>query len=144
MKLVTMSRRELEAARETLTAGPVCAAICIAQMEGRLHRLYRFGSLWRVHHARFSDCYGDGTWCFPEHKEAKVGTPMTRGQALDIVTFYDELPAEVETLYIACYGGVSRSHGLARGLAKRYGLHYEARNGKPNPFVEKLILEVKS
>lgn len=143
MKLVTMSRREIEAAMPDLASGPPCAAICIAYPTGRLHKVTRFGSLWRVHHARFSDCDEKGTWAFPENKDNEcVPVPMTRGQAIDILDFVRKFPPEIETLYVACYGGVSRSRGVAAGLAAVFGWDdrelYAA--GHPNAWCKTLIV----
>lgn len=143
MKLVTMSRREIES--QDIYQLP-SAAICIAYPNGRLHRVQTMGGLTQVHHTRFSDCDEKGAWCFPDHKDldgpnAPKALPMTRGQAIDILDFVRGLPPEVETLYIACYGGVSRSRGVAAGLAAVFGWNdrelYE--RGHPNAWCKVLI-----
>jgi hypothetical protein len=141
-RLVIHSRSSIESA--DLTAGDPCAAICIAYPTGRLHRVVPMGNLLRVHHSRFSDCDGNGVWTFPENKDHSLPVPMTRGQALDIIEFVAVLPPEVTTLHVACYGGVSRSRGVAAGLADVYGwddseVHAK---GQPNAWCRSLILSV--
>lgn len=143
MKLVAMSRQKIEAAQPEITAGVPCAAICIAYPDGRLHRVRRFGSFWRVHHVRFSDCDESGAWCFPERKEEPSSPfPMTRGMAIDILDFVAGLPPEIETLYAACYGGVSRSRGVLAGLAAVHGWDDSElyAGGQPNAWCKTLIV----
>ena len=119
MKIVIMSRREIEAVQ---FEGP-SIAICLAYPNGRLHKVMPIGETPRaVHHARFSDCDGEGKWCFPGSKgEENKPIPMTRGQAIDILDFVKKWKDEVNIIYIACYGGVSRSAGIGAGLCAVFG-----------------------
>lgn len=101
------------------------------------------GPLLKVLHVRFSDCDGESKWSFPENKDdEQKPIPMTRGQAIDILDFVRGLPQEVETLYIACYGGVSRSRGVAAGICAVLGLddtHIYAQ-GVPNAWCKTLLI----
>lgn len=140
MNLVIHSRSGIEFA--DLTGAEPCAAICIAYPTGRLHKVAAMGNLLRVHHVRFSDCDGDGRWAFPENKDNATPVPMTRGQAVDILDFVRALPPEVETIHVACYGGISRSRGVAAGLAAVFGwddAHLYA-SGHPNAWCKTLIV----
>lgn len=135
MNLVAMSRRQIEADyMEISTHEPASVAICIAYPTGRLHRVAALGSLRAVLHLRFSDCDEHGAWSFPEGKDAEVAVPMSRGQAVDVLDFIDKWRGEVDTIYAACYGGVSRSRGILAGLAAIHGWDdTEAyRSGQPN------------
>lgn len=134
-RIVTMSRREIEAHAFGEESE---AAICIAYPTGRLHRVVGVP----VHHTRFSDCDECGAWSFPDNKDAKVAVPMTRGQAIDILDFVAKHAASIDTLYVACYGGVSRSRGVAAGLAVIYGLDDAEiyRGGQPNAWCKTLIV----
>lgn len=119
MKLIAMSRREIEAA--DLTSGDPCVAICIAYPSGRMHKVSAIGNLRAVLHLRFSDCDGEGAWCFPEGKDDNIALPMSRGQAVDVLDFIERWRGEVSTVYAACYGGISRSRGILAGLAAVHG-----------------------
>jgi len=139
VKLVAMSRREIEAA--DLTADSPCVAICIAYPTGRLHKVAPIGSLRAVLHLRFSDCDGEGRWSFPEAKDDQVAMPMTRGQAIDVIDFVNKWRGEVSTIYAACYGGISRSRGILAGLASIHGWN-DANvyaGGHPNVWCKVLI-----
>ena len=140
MKLVAMSRREIEAA--DLTAGEPCVAVCIAYPTGRMHKVHAIGSLRAVLHLRFSDCDEKGAWCFPENKDNEaLALPMTRGQAIDVLDFIEKWRGEVSTIYAACYGGVSRSRGILAGLAAVYGWDDTElyASGQPNAWCKVLI-----
>lgn len=141
IKLVTMSRREIEAhAFETPSI-----AICIAYPTGRLHKVFALGHLRAVHHTRFSDCDDRGVWTFPENKDMEAkAIPMTLGQGLDIVNFVREQMrqhADLDTIYVACFGGVSRSRGVAAGLAVRFGWDDTAiySGGHPNVHCKSMV-----
>lgn len=140
MNLIPMSRREIE--RADLQGGPPSVAICIAYPNGRIHRVSAFGSLRSVLHLRFSDCDGEGRWCFPENKDEHVALPMTRGQAIDVLDFIERWRGEVETIYAACYGGVSRSRGILAALAAINGWDDTElyRSGQPNAWCKTLIM----
>lgn len=120
IRLIPLSRKEIESMTEFDTHS---IAICIAYPNGRLHKVNPNGELLAVHHVRFSDCDGDSKWCFPESKTntENLPIPMTRGQAIDILDFVKKWKDEVETIYIACYGGISRSAGIGAGLAAVFG-----------------------
>lgn len=141
MRLIAMSRREIEAA--DLTAGDPCVAICIAYPTGRLHKVYPIRLLADVLHTRFSDCDGEGSWSFPENKDDEArAVPMTRGQAIDVLDFVEKWRGRVSTVYAACYGGVSRSRGILAGLAAVHGwddTEVYAR-GVPNAWCKTLIV----
>lgn len=140
MKLIALSRREIEAS--DLTASGPCVAICVAYPTGRLHNIQPIGRLRAVLHLRFSDCDGDGRWCFPDVKDGNLAMPMTRGQAIDVLDFIERWHREVQTIYAACYGGVSRSRGILAGLAAVHGWddgEVYAR-GQPNAWCKVLIL----
>lgn len=140
MDLVPMSRREIEAA--PLQSGEPAVAICLAYPNGRLHKVNAYGALLAVLHLRFSDCDERGAWCFPEGKEDdRIAIPMTRGQAVDVVDFVERWRDQIETIYSACYGGVSRSRGLLAGLAAVYDWNDEHiyGGGHPNAWVKSLI-----
>lgn len=139
MKLIAMSRREIESETPGWAdegAGP-SIAICIAYPDGRLHRVSPLGSLRAVLHLRFSDCDGEGRWCFNDSPDARAGlpaVPMSREQATDILAFVEKWRGEVETIYAACYGGISRSRGILAGLAAVHGWDDREvyRAGQPN------------
>ena len=116
MNLVICSRQEIEAAIPQEPA----IAICIAYPQGRLHKVVPLGNFLAVHHVRFSDCDAEGTYCFLKEQPPKA-IPMTRGQAIDILDFVEQWEERAETLYIGCYGGISRSAGIAAGLAAVFG-----------------------
>lgn len=140
MRLVALSRRVIEST--DIQSGERCVAICIAYPTGRLHKVQPYGSLLAVHHARFSDCDGEGKWTFPENKDGDAAMPMTRGQAIDVLDFIERWRCEVGTIYAACYGGVSRSRGILAGLAAIHGwddTELYAR-GQPNAWCKTLLL----
>lgn len=140
MRLVALSRRVIEGA--DIQSGERCVAICIAYPNGRLHKVAPYGSLLAVHHTRFSDCDGEGRWSFPENKDSNAAMPMTRGQAIDVLDFIERWRCEVGTIYVACYGGVSRSRGILAGLAAIHGwddTELYAR-GQPNAWCKTLLL----
>ena len=119
MKLIIMSRKDIEA--KQFVNNPT-VAICIAYLNGRLHKVNVGEKLLAVHHTRFSDCDGDSKWCFPACKTMEnIPVPMTRGQAIDILDFVEKWKDKVNEIHIACYGGVSRSAGVAAGLAMVFG-----------------------
>lgn len=146
MNLLTMSRREIEEAAPGLATGAPTACICIAYPSGRLHRVAPLGALQAVLHVRFSDCHADGAWCFPERKGETAAFPMTRGQALDVVDFVRLWEPRVKNLVVACYGGMSRSPGVACGLAELFGWDRREiiKHKLPNRHCWELILEVDS
>lgn len=145
MRLIALSRREVEAAMMEIGAhDSPSAVICIAYPSGRLHRVSPIGSLRAVLHLRFSDCDGEARWSFPECKDLENGepaVPMTRGQAIDVLDFAARWKPEVETIYAACYGGVSRSRGILAGLAAIHG--WDDREvyaqGHPNAWCKALL-----
>lgn len=120
MEIKCLSRKEIESMTEFDTNS---IAICIAYPNGRLHKVEPNGELVAVHHTRFSDCDADGKWSFPECKDDATNKPipMTRGQAVDILDFVSKHKDDVETIYIACYGGISRSAGIGAGLCAVFG-----------------------
>ena len=120
VRLIIMSRKQIE---DYIGITSPAIAICIAYPNGRLHKVEPIGELLAVHHTRFSDCDADAKWTFPETKDESSGPPipMTRGQAIDILDFVDAWKDKVDTIYIACYGGISRSAGIGAGLAAVYG-----------------------
>ena len=140
MKLIALSRRAIEGA--DLQSGPACVAICIAYPTGRFHKVEAFGSLLAVHHTRFSDCDGEGRWSFPENKDNDAAIPMTRGQAIDVLDFVEKWRGKVETIYAACYGGVSRSRGILAGLAAIHGWDDAElyASGQPNAWCKTLLI----
>ena len=119
MRLIPMSRKELEA----YVFNEPSVAICIAYPNGRLHKVDPKENLLAVHHTRFSDCDGEGRWSFPETKDDATNKPipMSKGQAIDIHDFVEKWKDKVGIIYIACYGGISRSAGIGAGLAAVYG-----------------------
>jgi hypothetical protein len=141
-KLIALSRAEIERLAPALADSEPSVAICIAYPTGRLHKVEPGGSLMAVHHTRFSDCDGDGRWTFPENKDHAKPIPMTRGQAIDVLDFAERWMGQVETIYAACYGGVSRSRGVLAGLAAIYG--WDDRElyakGHPNAWCKTLLL----
>ncbi len=140
MKLIAMSRREIEAA--DLSAEATNVAICIAYPTGRLHKVAPIGSCRAVLHLRFSDCDGEGRWSFPEAKDDEAqATPMTRGQAIDVLDFVNKWRGEVSTIYAACYGGISRSRGILAGIASVHGWNDADvyASGQPNAWCKVLI-----
>ena len=142
MNIVIHSRRSIESA-DIYSLAFQCAAICIAYPTGRLHRVQPMGSLDSVLHVRFSDCDERGVWAFPENKDMEAkAIPMTRGNAVDILDFVRALPPEVKTLHVACFGGVSRSRGVAAGLCAVFGWDDSAvyAEGSPNAWCKVLIV----
>jgi len=139
VNLVALSRRAIEA-HDFGTEPSV--AICIAYPDGRLHRVAPCGPLLDVLHLRFSDCDGEGRWSFPENKDHKSPIPMTRGNAVDVLAFVEKWRDKVETIYAACYGGVSRSRGILAGLAAVHGWddHELYASGQPNAWCKTLIV----
>ncbi len=139
VQVVTYSRREIEAADLTCTVPTI--AVCVAYPTGRLHKVCAMGNLLGVHHVRFSDCDGEGVWSFPENKDHAEAIPMTRGQALDILDFVRKHP-EAERIAVACFGGVSRSRGVAAGLCAVFGWDDTAiyAAGQPNAWCKTLIV----
>lgn len=135
-----MSRRTAESS--DLTCDGDAIAICIAYPTGRLHKVTACGSLRAVLHQRFSDCDGEGRWSFPENKDNNVPLPMTRGQAIDVLDFVERWRGEVETIYAACYGGVSRSRGILAGLAAIHGWDDTElyASGQPNAWCKTLLM----
>lgn len=144
MNLVPLSRSQAEKAILQSHDGAASVAICIAYPNGRLHKVRAFGSLLAVHHTRFSDCDGEAQWSFPDGKDpnGEHPTPMTFGQAIDVLAFVEQWREKVSTIYAACYGGVSRSRGVLAGLAAVYG--WDDRelyaSGQPNAWCKTLIL----
>lgn len=137
MLLVPHSRSHIEAHAFTAPA----IAICIAYPTGRLHRVSPSEHLLSVLHVRFSDCLGDGTWCFPDNKDGRIAVPMTAVQADLILDFVEEWQDQVKEIHAACYGGVSRSRGLLNGLARIYDWPEVPRapDGIPNQYVLDLV-----
>lgn len=119
MNIIIMSRKEIEA----FVFPPKSVAICIAYPTGRFHKVEPdCKSLLAVHHTRFSDCDENAKWSFPETKTGEnKPVPMTRGQAIDIIEFVNRWKDRAENLYIACYGGISRSAGVGAGIAVVFG-----------------------
>ena len=68
---------------------------------------------------------------------------MTRGQAIDIIDFVKKWKDEVDVIYIACYGGISRSAGIGAGLCAVFGWDdseiYKTRI--PNAHCKSLIIQ---
>lgn len=141
-----MSRRQIEA----LTAfdGPAIA-ICIEYPGDRKHRVHAGGALIGVVHVAFHDVNADGTPRFP--KEGKgLGVPMTLEQARGIIVFFTEHMNKVKHVYIACFGGVSRSRAFGCVFARLLGQDDSEirgpgkdidRNRDPNPHCEQLLLQ---
>lgn len=118
MNVHIMSRKEIEGFKFTEPS----VAICIAYPTGRFHKVTPSDKLLAVHHTRFSDCDSKGVRCFPKQDvEQEETMPMRRGQAVDIVDFVEMWRWKVKELYIACYGGISRSTGVGAGLCNVYG-----------------------
>lgn len=140
MKIVIHSRSSIENA--AIHGAEPCAAICIAYPTGRFHKVNAYGSLRAVLHVRFSDCDERGAWSFPDNKDHAEAVPMTRGNAVDILDFVRALPSEVETLHVACFGGVSRSRGVAAGLCAVFGWDDTEvySGGCPNAWCKTLIV----
>lgn len=141
MNLVALSRSNIEGNLAFMTQPP-SVAICIAYPKGRLHAVAAMGNLLAVLHLRFSDCDGEGRWCFPEHKEGNTALPMSRDQAIEVLDFAAKWRGRVETIYSACYGGVSRSRGVLAGLAAIYEWDDKElyAHGQPNAWVKTLLL----
>lgn len=142
MNLIALPRAGIEG-NLSFRDGPPSVAICVAYPNGRLHKPHPDAGFKAILHLRFSDCDGEGAWCFPDRKDPEsVAVPMTRGQAVDVLDFVEKWKDSVETIYCACYGGVSRSRGLLAGLAAVYGWDdlelYSF--GHPNAWVKTLLL----
>lgn len=137
MILVPHSRFDIE--HYAFTAPSI--AICVAYPTGRLHRVFPCGNLLAVLHLRFSDCLGDGTWCFPDNKDGCNAVPMTANQADLILDFVEEWQDEAKEIHAACKGGVSRSRGILNGLARLYDWTEvpPAADGPPNSHVLDLV-----
>lgn len=70
--------------------------------------------------------------------------PMSREDAVKILDFIEGLPAEVDTIIVHCFAGVSRSAAIAKFLMERiYDLHDEAKRVSVayNRFVYTTLLE---
>ncbi len=134
-----LSRREIESIDWRSTEPGI--AICLAYPNGRIHRVTPGDGLVAVHHTRFSDCDGEGRWTFPENKAGNTPIPMLRGQALDILDFA-RAHGDVDDVYVACMGGVSRSRGVAAGLCAVLGWDDAAvyAEGQPNAHCKSMIV----
>lgn len=142
MLLIPYSRSMIESRADAIQCDAPSIAICIAYPTGRIHRVFAGGSLRAVLHTRFSDCDGEGRWTFAKNKEGYDPVPMTRGQAIDVLDFVERWKDEVEVIYAACYGGVSRSRGILAGLAAIYGWDDAAlyASGHPNAWCKALLM----
>lgn len=71
-------------------------------------------------------------------KLSSFGFP-TKGHALSILSFIDELPPHIDTLIIHCGAGVSRSGAVAKYASERFGLPFPANYDRHNEALYRLL-----
>ncbi len=89
--------------------------------------------------------FGEAYWRYQsEVKQAVV--PFRRCHAVSIYHFVASLPASIETLYIHCDFGKSRSPAVAFALQRLFGcqLVFKEQNIAPNTFVTGVFAEVQA
>ena len=62
-------------------------------------------------------------------------TLFTAAQAAVLWDFVHALPGHVDTLYVHCRSGISRSGAVARGITERYGLVFDGEEKECNAHV---------
>lgn len=71
-------------------------------------------------------------------------TPLSEAQAMQIVTFVQQLSQETKTLVVHCKYGQSRSPGVAKAICQHLGLRFPPKFKSQNNFVCRLVLEALS
>lgn len=54
--------------------------------------------------------------------DTNVEGAFNEGHALQIYTFLERLPKEIDTIYVHCFAGISRSAAVAMYIAERYNI----------------------
>ncbi len=70
--------------------------------------------------------------------------PITEDQAGQIITFLDTVQDRVEKVVVHCLAGVSRSAGVAKFVAERYGLEFDHGYDLYNRLVYDTLKEVEA
>ncbi len=65
---------------------------------------------------------------------------ITQQQAIAISNFVRNLPSSVSTLVVHCKSGISRSAGVAKAVADRYGIYFPAEYSEYNRHVHAMVL----
>ena len=69
---------------------------------------------------------------------------ITEDQAAHIIAFLDAVQHKVEKVVVHCLAGVSRSAGLAKFIAERYGLGFDHGYGLYNRLVYDTLKQVEA
>ena len=69
---------------------------------------------------------------------------ITEDQAAQIIAFLNAVQHKVDKVFVHCLAGVSRSAGVAKFIAERYGLEFDHGYGLYNPLVYDTLKEVEA
>ena len=69
---------------------------------------------------------------------------ITEEQAAQIIAFLNSVQHKVDKVFVHCLAGVSRSAGVAKFIAERYGLEFDHGYGLYNPLVYDTLKEVEA
>ena len=87
---------------------------------------------------RLKLCFGDVT----EHSDPNA---MSKNQANDIIEFVSSLDEKIQTIYVSCEAGISRSSAVAAALHRFYGMDenkiWDNPQYHPNYHCYKLVMD---